>query len=102
LSLMNILGLSSRVRIAHIARYGIIFTQVLCQSRLCKADHACLTYLMLQRQLSHLNGRKIYVRQSQSYFTTGGLPPIVRLETDPLEYHDQIFFFFFATEPFRS
>jgi hypothetical protein len=33
--------------------------QVLCQSRLCKADHVYLTYLMLQRQLSHLNSRKL-------------------------------------------
>jgi hypothetical protein len=33
--------------------------QVLCQYRLCKEDHAYLTYLMLQRQLSHLNGRKL-------------------------------------------
>jgi hypothetical protein len=32
------------------------YKQVLCQYRLCKADHAYLTYLMLQRQLSHLNG----------------------------------------------
>jgi hypothetical protein len=46
------------------------YTPVLCQYRLCRADHAYLTYLMLQRQLSHLNG------QSQSYFTTGCLPPI--------------------------
>jgi hypothetical protein len=29
--------------------------QVVCQSRLCTADHVYLTYLMLQRQLSHLN-----------------------------------------------
>jgi hypothetical protein len=35
-----------------------------CQSRLCKADHVYITYLMLQRQLSQ--------SQSQSYFTTGG------------------------------
>jgi hypothetical protein len=27
--------------------------QVLCQYRLCRADHVYLTYLMLQRQLSH-------------------------------------------------
>jgi hypothetical protein len=33
--------------------------QVLCQSRLCKADHAYIKYLMLQRQLSQLNGRKL-------------------------------------------
>jgi hypothetical protein len=35
------------------------YVQAFCQSRLCKADHAYLTYLMLQRQLSHLNGRKV-------------------------------------------
>jgi hypothetical protein len=34
-------------------------TQVLCQYRLCKADHAYHVYLMLQRQLSNLNGRKL-------------------------------------------
>jgi hypothetical protein len=33
--------------------------QVFCQSRLYKAQHAYLTYLMLQRQLNHLNGRKV-------------------------------------------
>jgi hypothetical protein len=37
--------------------------EVHCQCRLCKADHAYLTYLMLQRQLSHLNGRKLDHRQ---------------------------------------
>jgi hypothetical protein len=36
---------------------------VLCPSRLCKAEHAYLTYLMLQRQLSHLNRRKLDRRQ---------------------------------------
>jgi hypothetical protein len=65
-SLMNMLGLSSSVRIAHIACYWKFFllhyTQVLCQSRLYR-DHAYLTYLMLQRQLSHLNGRKLDHRQ---------------------------------------
>jgi hypothetical protein len=44
LSLMNMLGLSSSVRIAHIACYWKFFLvhyiQVLCQYRLCKADHA--------------------------------------------------------------
>jgi hypothetical protein len=63
LSLMNMLGLSSSVRIAHIACYWKHFpwhyTQVLYQHRLCRADHVYLTYLMLQRQLSHLNGRKL-------------------------------------------
>jgi hypothetical protein len=62
LSLMNTLGLLLSVCIAHIACYWIFFLlhyiQVLCQSKLCKADHAYLTYLMLQ-QLSHLNGHKL-------------------------------------------
>jgi hypothetical protein len=35
------------------------YTQVLCQYRLYRADHAYLTHLMLQWQLSHLNGRKL-------------------------------------------
>jgi hypothetical protein len=52
LFLMNVLGLSWSVRIAHVACYCKFFilhyVQVLCQSRLCKADHAYLTYLMLQ------------------------------------------------------
>jgi hypothetical protein len=67
LSLMNMLGLSSSVRITHIVCYWKFFlvhyTQVLCQSRLCKANHAYLTYLMLQRKLSHVNGRKLDRRQ---------------------------------------
>jgi hypothetical protein len=67
LSLMNMLGLPSNVRIAHIARYWKLFllhyTQVICQYRLCKADHAYLTYLKLQRPFSHLNGRKLDRRQ---------------------------------------
>jgi hypothetical protein len=53
LSLINMHGLSSSVRIAHIACYWKFFLlhyiQVLCQYRLCRADHVYLTYLMLQR-----------------------------------------------------
>jgi hypothetical protein len=64
---MNMLGLLLSVRIAHIACYWKFFLvhciQVICQSRLCKADHAYLTYFMLQRQLNHLNGRKFDHRQ---------------------------------------
>jgi hypothetical protein len=60
---MNMLGLSSGVHFAHIACYWTFFllhyTQVLCQSRLYRADHAYLTYLMPQRQLCHLNGGKL-------------------------------------------
>jgi hypothetical protein len=70
LSLMNMLGLSSSVHFAHITCYWKFFLlhyrQVLSQYRLCRADNAYLTYLMLQRQLSHLNGRKIDQRQVQA------------------------------------
>jgi hypothetical protein len=64
LSVINMLDLSSNVRIAHIASsWNFIllhYTQVLWQYRLCRADHA---YLTLQRQPSHLNGRKLDHRQ---------------------------------------
>jgi hypothetical protein len=33
------------------------YTQVLCQSRICRANHVYLTYGMIQGQPSHLNGR---------------------------------------------
>jgi hypothetical protein len=49
-SLMNMLSLSSSVRIAHIACYWKFFLlhyiQVPFKYRLCKVDHACLIYLM--------------------------------------------------------
>jgi hypothetical protein len=66
--------LSSSVRIALTARYWQFFLlrysyiQVLCQYGLCKAVHAYLTYLMLQRQLSHLNGRNPNHRQVQASY----------------------------------
>jgi hypothetical protein len=64
---MNMLGLSSSVHFAHTACYWNFFllhyAQVLCQYRLYRADHAYLTYLMLQRQLSHFNGLKLDHRQ---------------------------------------
>jgi hypothetical protein len=41
----------------------LLYIKGLCQYRLCKADHSYLTYLILQRQLSHLNGRKLDRRQ---------------------------------------
>jgi hypothetical protein len=69
---MNMLGLSSSVRIAHIACYWKFFllhcVQVLCQYRLCSAGHVYLTYLMLERQLSHLNSRKLWQFKSKSKF----------------------------------
>jgi hypothetical protein len=62
----------SSARIAHIACYWKFFllryVQVLCEPRLWKADHAYLTSLMLQRQLSHLKGRKLDRRQVQAFF----------------------------------
>jgi hypothetical protein len=70
--LMIMHGLSSNVRIAHIAFYWKFFRlnyiQVLCQYRHCKAEHAYLTYLILQRQLSHLNGRKLCHRQVEASY----------------------------------
>jgi hypothetical protein len=39
------------------------YIQVLWQYSLYKPDHAYLAYLMLQRQLSHLKGRKLDHRQ---------------------------------------
>jgi hypothetical protein len=56
-----------RVRIAYVYIFVTCYWEffilhyihTLCQSRLCKADHAYLTYLMLQREVSHLNGRKL-------------------------------------------
>jgi hypothetical protein len=60
---MNMLGLSSSVRSAHIACYCRFFLvhyiQVLSQYRLYKADHAYFTYLMLQRYFRHLNDCKL-------------------------------------------
>jgi hypothetical protein len=51
---MNMLGLSSSVHYAHIVCYWKLFllhhTQVLCQYRLCRADHAYFTYLYLMLQ----------------------------------------------------
>jgi hypothetical protein len=53
----------SSVHIAHIACYWKFFLsqniQVLCQSRLCKADHAYLIWLMLQWQRNHLSGHSL-------------------------------------------
>jgi hypothetical protein len=65
-------GLSSSARISHIACYWKFFlvhyTQALCQYRLCRADRVYLTYFMLQRQLSHLNGRKLDHSQVQASY----------------------------------
>jgi hypothetical protein len=52
LSFTNMLGLSSSIHFAHIACYWKFFllhyTQVLCQQRFCRANHAYLTYVRLQ------------------------------------------------------
>jgi hypothetical protein len=72
LSLMNTLGLSSSVHIVHIACYWKFFLyhyiQILRQSILCREDHAYLAYLMLQRHLSHLNGRELDHRQVKASY----------------------------------
>jgi hypothetical protein len=64
------LAFLSSVRIARMACYWKFYLlhceQVLCQSRLCSADHAYFTYLMLQRQFSHLNDHKLDHRHSES------------------------------------
>jgi hypothetical protein len=69
LCLMNMLGISSDVRLTHMACYWKFFLlkyiKFVCPYRLSKADHAYLTYPILQRQLSHLNGREIDNRQIQ-------------------------------------
>jgi hypothetical protein len=73
------------------------YIQVLCQSRLCKASHAYLTCLILQRQLSHLKGRKLDHCQvlsrnrSRSHIATDG--QLVSKSWCPASsgVHDQIF-----------
>jgi hypothetical protein len=44
------------------------YIQVLSQYGLCRAAHVYLTYLMLQRQLSHLNGSKLGHRQDKASY----------------------------------
>jgi hypothetical protein len=72
LSLMYRLRLLSSVRIAHVACYRKFFLvhciQVLYQFRLCEADYAYLTYLLLQRQFNHFYGRKLDRRQVQASY----------------------------------
>jgi hypothetical protein len=55
------LSLMNRLRLCEV--YVSHKEHVLCQYRLCRADLAYLTCLTLQRQLSHLNGRKLDRRQ---------------------------------------
>jgi hypothetical protein len=61
--LVNMLCFSSSVHFAHITCYRKFllthYTQVLCQYGLYIADHVWISYLLLQRQLSHLNGCKL-------------------------------------------
>jgi hypothetical protein len=56
----------SNVRIAGVECYYKFFlvhcVPVLCQSRLCNAHHAFITYRVLQQQSRHLNGRKLDLR----------------------------------------
>jgi hypothetical protein len=62
LSVMNMLGLSPSVRIAHTARHRQFF---LYQCRLSKADQA-FSELLLRQQLNHLKSRKLDRRQNLS------------------------------------
>jgi hypothetical protein len=82
-SLTNMLGLSSSVRIVHIVCYLIFFLvhyiKVLCQYMLCKADQAYLTYLMPQRQLSHLNGRMTTGKFKPLIFSVSHLPEVLAI-----------------------
>jgi hypothetical protein len=102
------LGLLSSVRITHIAcycKFFLLHSQVLCQCRLCRADHDNLTYLMLQLQLSHLNGRKLdhcllYCKHVHSHgfvrvtvtFLLAVYHQSVPLGAKPLETHGSTFF----------
>jgi hypothetical protein len=65
---MNVLRLSSGVRVAHMACYWKFFllryTQVLCQYRLCRADHAYLTCLLFHKSKS----KSCYDRRSAGQF----------------------------------
>jgi hypothetical protein len=93
---MNMLGLPSSVRIALKACYGkfllLHYTQVLCQYRLCKADYAYLTYLMLQQQLSHLNGRKLDHIQVKASYIFQPFPTVpILLRVDSLQW-EPVFF----------
>jgi hypothetical protein len=67
LSLTNMLGPLSNIHTAHIGCYWKFFllhyVQVLCQSRLCKADHASLHSLCYNGSLVTWNGRKLDHRQ---------------------------------------
>jgi hypothetical protein len=62
----------SNVHIALIAYnwkcFLLLSTQVFIYSRPCKVDRAYLTYLRLQRQLSHLNAGKLDLRQVQASY----------------------------------
>jgi hypothetical protein len=52
------------------------YVEVLCQFSLCKAHHAYLTYLMLQRQLSHLTTVK-FKPLIFSMYGLSSLPPYI-------------------------
>jgi hypothetical protein len=88
LSLMNMFGLSSRVYFAHTTCYWklylLYYTQVLCHCRIYRTDHASLTYLMLQWQLSHLNDYCVILRLRISQSVSLGIE-------HPPGAHDQIF-----------
>jgi hypothetical protein len=72
-----------------IENWSFYTTQVPCQYRLYRADHAYLTYFMLQRQLNHLNGRKLDCRQAlASYILYAWLHLVVYREH--VHSHDSV------------
>jgi hypothetical protein len=59
--------------------FRLHYLQVLCQSSLCKGDYVCITYLVLQQQLGHVNGRKLGSRQDEAFFLCLASPhPMLR------------------------
>jgi hypothetical protein len=65
---------SSLTRTCYWKLFLVHYKQVLCQFRFLKADHGYFTYHVLQRQLSHLNGRKLDHRQVLFYMSGFALP----------------------------
>jgi hypothetical protein len=70
--------------------------QVFCQFRFCRAVHDFLTYVMLQRQLSYLNGRNLDRRQVSTWKVS--ISVRVRVTLRLTVYRNK---FNLATSPFR-
>jgi hypothetical protein len=67
-----------------------------CQCRLCKAEHAYLTYLMLQRQLSHLTCCKIDHLQAQASYIFCAWLHLV-LYREHVHSHDSVWLLFLVS-----